>query len=100
MVSTIKAGDGMSSSFVSLLMRFLMRFVFLFEPLASPFVSFFLKRELREWKDKRLINDYKAKTKRIGKFHYKMDMDLDLTPEQLRHLLRRTWSTIFKEIRR
>jgi len=74
----------MSSRFVSLLMRF----VFLFEPATPRFVSFFLNRKLKEWKDKRLINDYKTKTKRIGKFHYKIDIVLDLTPEQANRMFK------------
>ncbi len=74
----------MSSRFYSLLARF----VFTFEPISPRFISFFLGRKLKEWKNKRLIGDYKTKTRRIGKFHYKIDMNLDLTPEQAREILR------------
>jgi hypothetical protein len=48
---------------------FLARAAFVFEPLVSPFISLFLKRRVGEWKKKGLIDDYKAKTKRISKFH-------------------------------
>ena len=75
---------------------FLMRLVFVFEPLAPRFVSFSLERRLREWKDIRLIDDYSVKIGRIGKFHYKIDMDLVLTPEQARNSMFK----IFKRIRR
>jgi len=75
----------MSSRFFS----FLVRFAFIFEPISPRFVSFFLRRKLKEWKNRRLIDDYEAKTKRIGKFHYKIDMDLDLTPEQAKSMLRK-----------
>jgi len=77
--------DRMSSRFFSLLVRF----GFIFEPISPRFVSFFLGRKLKEWKNKRLIDDYKTKTRRIGKFHYKIDMDLDLTPEQAKSILRK-----------
>ena len=75
----------MSSRLFSLLVRF----GFIFEPISPRFVSFFLGRKLKEWKNKQLIHDYKTKTKRIGKFHYKIDMDLDLTPEQAKSMLRK-----------
>ena len=75
----------MSSRFYSLLVRF----GFVFEPISPRFVSLFLGRKLKEWKNKRLIDDYKTKTRRIGKFHYKIDMDLDLTPKQARNMLRK-----------
>ena len=77
--------DRMSSRLFSLLVRF----GFAFEPISPRFVSFLLARKLKEWKNKRLIDDYKTKTRRIGKFHYKIDMDVDLTPEQAKNMVRR-----------
>ncbi len=73
----------------SRLLSLLVRFGFVFEPVSPRFVSFFLERKLKEWKNKQLIYDYKTRTKRIGKFHYKIDMHLDLTPEQAQSILRR-----------
>lgn len=70
----------MSSRFFS----FLVKIAFIFEPISPRFVSFLLGRKLKEWKIRRLIDDYKTKIKRIGKFHYVIDMNLDLTPEQVR----------------
>lgn len=78
----------MSSTVLSALMRFLLKFVFLFEPLTPRFIDLFLNRKLKEWKGRSLIDDYRSKTKRMGKFHYKTDIDLELTPEQVRKLLR------------
>ena len=75
----------MSSRFYSLLVRF----AFVLEPISPRFVSFLLGKKLKEWKNKQLISGYKTKTKRIGKFHYKIDMDLDLTSEQARSILQR-----------
>ncbi len=74
----------------------LMRLVFIVEPLAPRFASFFLERKLKEWKDKRLIDGYSVKTARIGKFHYKIGMDLVLTSEQARSTLRNYVFKIFK----
>lgn len=75
----------MSSRFYSLLVRF----VFVLEPISPRFVSFLLGKKLKEWKNKQLISGYKTETKRIGKFHYKIGMDLDLTSEQARSILQR-----------
>jgi hypothetical protein len=83
--SKLMVEDRMSSRLFSLLVRF----GFVFEPISPRFISFFLGRRLKEWKNKRLIDDYKTKTRRIGKFHYKIDMDLDLTPEQAKSMLRK-----------
>ena len=77
--------DRMSSRLFSLLVRF----GFVFEPISPRFVSFLLGRKLKEWKNKRLIDDSKTKTRRICKFQYKIDMDLDLTPEQAKNMVRR-----------
>ncbi len=74
----------MSSRFVSILMKL----AFVFEPLTPRLASFFLSRRLAGWKKKRLIYDYETRTERIGKFHYRIDMSLDLTSKQARSILR------------
>lgn len=78
----------MSSTVLSALMRFLLKLVFLFEPLTPRVIDLFLNIKLKEWKGRKLIDDYRSKTKRMGKFHYKTDIDLELTPKQVRKLLR------------
>ena len=88
--------DRMSSRFFSLLVRV----GFIFEPISPPFVSFFLGRKLKEWKNKQLIRDYKTKTKRIGKFHYKINIDMDLTPEQAKRVMRKLVRSNSQRIRR
>ena len=86
----------MSSRLFSLLVRF----GFIFEPISPRFVSFFLGRKLKEWKNKQLIHDYRTKTKRIGKFHYKIDIDMDLTPEQSKRVMRKLVRSNSQRIRR
>ena len=86
----------MSRSFSSLLAKFIL----LFEPISPRFVSFLVGRKLKEWKNKGLIDYYKTKTKRIGKFHYKIYLDLDLTQEQASRILRDTLIQALKRIRR
>ena len=81
----MKLGNALSTSLSSLLARL----VLLFEPISPRFVSFLLRRKLKEWKNEGLIDGYKARTKRIGKFHHKIHIDLDLTPEQANRILKR-----------
>jgi len=77
----------MSERIVERFVPFLTRLVFVFEPISPRFFSYFLNRKLREWKDKGLIVDYKTETRRIGKFHYKIDVNVALTLEQARNML-------------
>lgn len=42
---------------------------------------------MREWKTVGLICDYETRTIRIGKFHYKIDVSIVLTTEQVRTVL-------------
>jgi hypothetical protein len=59
-----------------------------------------LGRTLKEWKKKRLIDDYEARTERIGKFHYKIYVDLDVTAEQANRKLRDMLIEVLKRTRR
>jgi hypothetical protein len=47
-----------------------------------------------------LIDDYRVKTKRIGKFHYKVEVDLDLTSKEADWILRDALVRIVKRVRR
>ena len=64
-----------------------MRVAFVFEPLAPTAISFYLGRRLNELKEQGLISDYKTQTHRLGKFHYRIEMDLDVTSGQALHVL-------------
>jgi hypothetical protein len=79
---------------------FLVKFGFFFEPVASPFLSLFLKRQLGKWKKNKSISDYEAKVRRVGKFHYNIEMNIDLTPEQSKGVLRNLIAEIFGKVRR
>lgn len=60
------------------------------EPLTPRAVSFYMARYLRKWKNRNLILGYRIRTRRLGKLHYKIIVDLDLTPEQAGRILGRT----------
>jgi hypothetical protein len=95
-VSSIGNGCKLSTSFSSLLVRF----VLFFEPISPRFVSFLVRRKLKEWKNKGLIDGYKTKTRRISKFRYKIEVDLDLAQKQANWILRDTLIRILRRIRR
>ena len=64
-----------------------LRFAFVFEPLAPRAISYYLKQLLKKWKQQGLILDYKTRTRRLGKFHYRTQIDLDLSPDQTVYIL-------------
>jgi hypothetical protein len=66
--------------------NFLFRIAFAFEPLAPTAISYFLSRNLRDWKQQGLISDYKTHSQRLGKFHYKVIVDIDVNEKQVHHL--------------
>jgi hypothetical protein len=65
----------------------MLRGAFFFEPLAPRAISYFLTRRLRELKRQGLISEFKTKTRRLGKFHYKIEVDLDLTAKQAHYFI-------------
>ncbi len=90
----------MQSEVSERLFRIFLRYAFYLEPFAPPAISFYISRRLDTLRQQGLISDYKTNTKRLGKFHYKVEVDLDVTakqafvviddmlPKQLRHLRR------------
>ena len=74
------------------------RFVLLLEPISPRFISFWLRRRLKDWKNRGLIDDYKVKAKRIGKFHYRIEVELDLKRQQATWILRDMLVRVFKGI--
>jgi hypothetical protein len=70
------------------LFRRLIEFILVLEPLAPRAISYYMRRRLGEWKQQGLISGYKTRTQRLGKFHYKVEMVLDLTSKQTLYVLR------------
>ena len=67
--------------------RVLLGVVFVFEPLAPTAITVLMNQQLHKFKDAGAIGNYKTKTKRLGKFHYRIVIDLDVTGMQTIHLL-------------
>jgi hypothetical protein len=67
--------------------RFLVRVAFVFEPLTPQLVSYYVGQTFKKWKQQNLIVSCKTRTKRLGKFHYKTQIDVDLSSEQTAYIL-------------
>jgi hypothetical protein len=80
--------------------RRIIEFILVFEPLAPRAISYYMRRRLGEWKRQGLISGYKTRTRRLGKFHYKIEVDLDLTSKQTLHVFRDLFPNELKSVRR
>jgi len=69
---------GFFDSVVSVFSKIAFRFEFFF----PQFVGYFVGQKLKDYKEKGLIEDYKVKSKRRGKYHYIFDVDLFLNIEK------------------
>jgi hypothetical protein len=78
----------------------MIRVAFFFEPLAPRAISYYLTRRLKELKKQGLISDFETKTRRLGKFHYKIAVDLDLTEKQANDVLGDLLPKQLKSVRR
>jgi len=59
----------------------------IFERFVPVFVSYFLERSLKALKTEGSIKDYRTRTVRMGKFHYRIDIRLVLTTDQVTIIL-------------
>jgi hypothetical protein len=48
----------------------------------------------------RLISEFETRTRRLGKFHYKIEINLDLTSKQTLHVLDDLFPNQLKSVRR
>jgi hypothetical protein len=78
----------------------LIEFILVFEPLAPQAISYYMRRRLSEWKQQGLISGYETRTRRLGKFHYKIEVDLDLTAKQTLHALGELFPNQLENVRR
>jgi hypothetical protein len=65
-----------------------MRIAFRFEPLAPTAITVYLNQQLHRYQEQGLICEYKTHAKRLGKYHYQIQVDLDVTGRQAAYLLR------------
>jgi hypothetical protein len=67
--------------------RVLVRVAFAFEPLAPTAITVLMNRQLHRYKEGGIVTSYKTRTKRLGKYHYRIEIRLDLTDMQAVHLV-------------
>ncbi len=80
--------------------RVLVRIALTFEPLAPTAITVLMNQQLHRYKEGGVIEDYKAHTKRLGKYHYRVDLDLDVTGLQAAHLFANIFPKQFSRFRR
>ena len=79
--------ETVSESLIESTLRVFLRVIFVFEPLAPTAITILMNQQLHRFKESGAIRNYKTKTKRLGKFHYRIEINLDLTGIQAIHLL-------------
>ena len=92
--------ESVSESLIESAVRVLLRVAFVFEPLAPTAITVLMNQQLHKFKEAGAIGNYKTKTKRLGKFHYRIEIDLDLTGMQAIHLLANLFPTQLSRFRR
>ena len=92
--------ESVSESLIESAIRVLLKVVFVFEPLAPTAITVLMNQQLHRFKEIGAIGDYKTHTKRLGKYHYRIEIDLDLTGMQAIHLLGNLFPSQFKRFRR
>ena len=58
-----------------------------FEPLAPYGISYYLKGKLKQYKKQGMLSTYRTHIQRLGKWHYKIEIEADVTTTQLATLL-------------
>jgi hypothetical protein len=71
-----------------------------FEPLAPTAITLIVNRQMHRYKERGLIYNYKTHAKRLGKYHYLIEVDLDVTGRQAFHLLGNIFPKQFLRLRR
>ena len=79
--------ESVSESIIESAVRVLLRVAFVFEPLAPTAITVLMNQQLHRYKEAGAIGEYTTHTKRFGKYHYRIEIDLDLTGMQAVHLL-------------
>jgi hypothetical protein len=79
--------ESVTESLIESATRVLFRVIFVFEPLAPTAITVLMNQQLHRFKEAGAIGDYKTKTKRLGRYHYRIVINLDLTGMQALHLL-------------
>ena len=75
-------------SFQDAIFQFGLRYVNFFEPLGKVGISYYLNSQLKKYRKQGRVLSYDTKTQRLGKWHYKIEVYLDITPKQFVRLMK------------
>ena len=92
--------ESVSEALFNSAIRVFSKVAFVFEPLAPTAITVVVNQQLHRFKESGAIGNYKTKTKRLGKFHYRIQVDLDLTGKQVTHLLNNLFPKQLSRFRR
>ena len=92
--------EPVSVSLVESAIRVLLRVLFVFEPLAPTAITVLMNQQLHRFKEAGAIGNYKTKSKRLGKYHYRVEINLDVTGMQTVHLLSNMFPSRLSRLRR
>lgn len=91
---------GLESTVTGRILGRFLKFAFVFEPFTPPVVSYYLRRRLGTWKSQGLISDYTARTKRLGVFHYRIQVEMGLSSRQATYILEHSLPKEIESVRR
>jgi len=100
MVGNVRERESISGSLIASSLKVLLKAVFIFEPLAPTAITLLVNRQMVKFKNSGVIGKYKTVTKRLGRFHYRIQIELDLTGLQAIHLLSNMFPTQLNGVRR
>jgi hypothetical protein len=63
-------------------------------------ITILANQRIHRFKDRGIIGDYKTKTKSLGKFHYRIEINTELTGMQATHLLGNLFPKKLRRFRR
>ncbi len=92
--------ESVSESLIESATRVLLRVAFRFEPLAPTAITVLMNQQLHRFRERGAIGAYKTKTKRLGKFHYRIEINLDVNGLQAIHLLGNLFPSQLRRFRR
>jgi hypothetical protein len=92
--------ESISESLIESAVRVLLRVAFNFEPLAPTAITVLMNRQLHRFKENGSIGDYKTRTRRLGRFHYRVEVVLDVSGLQAVHLLGNLFPSQLSRFRR
>jgi hypothetical protein len=75
-----------------------LKVAFVFEPATPRLISYYVGQTLKKWQQQNLILEYKTRTRRLGKFHYKTQIDVELNSRQTAYILD-DWAKKIKKLR-